>query len=358
MTCRDGDKCLKRILAVKLRPLGDAILAGTCFEALREAFPKAWITALIQQPANKLYQRSGWVNEVMAYHRGSVDRKPFFSRLWKNYKLVQALRKRRFDLAIDLSASHRSAQFVELSRAGFKVGLGLPAIRRFYDVVAKADDELQVPATELDRRVLNLVGLEPKAHDREGGYWHVPSEAIQYADTFWKANKFDSKDLVLAVNPFASCESKESYPEKWGMVLKELLANGLRLFITCAPLERKGVGSIERETGASIPVYSGSDVLPLMGLYQKAVAVLSTDSGPRHLAAAVGTPTLTVWGPEKVSRWHPYTPQRHPIVIREVPCRPCGLSKCIEKKHECMVALQPEDVLTALKQLLKNLVKI
>lgn len=348
---------MKRILAVKLRPLGDAILAGTCFEALREAFPKAWITALIQQPANKLYQHSGWVNEVMAYHRGSVDRKPFFSRLWKNYKMVRALRKRKFDLAIDFSASHRSAQFVELSRAGLKVGLGLPPIRRFYDLVAKADDEIQVPATELDRRVLNLLGLEPKPHDREGGYWRVPSEVIQYADTFWKANHFGPEDLVVAVNPFASCESKEWYPEKWGKVLSELLSKGIKAFFTCAPLERQGLGKIEEGIGRALPVYSGGDVVPLMGLYKKSVAVLSADSGPRHLAAAVGTPTLTVWGPEAVGRWHPYSKDRHPVVIKEMTCRPCGLSKCVIKKHECMVALQPEDVLAALKRLLKNLVK-
>jgi ADP-heptose:LPS heptosyltransferase len=337
--------------------LGDAILAGTCFEALRDAFPKAWITALIQQPANKLYQRSGWVNEVLAYHRGSVDRKFFLSRLWKNYKMVRALRKRRFDLAIDFSASHRSAQFVELSRAGFKVGLGLPNIRRSYDLVAKADDELQVPATELDRRILNLLGLEPKPHDREDGYWQVPPDAIQYADTFWKANKFSAEDLVLAVNPFASCESKEWHAEKWARVLSELLAKGMKVFFTCAPLERKGLGKIEESIGRAIPVYSGGDVVPLMGLYKKSVAVLSADSGPRHLAAAVGTPTLTVWGPESVARWHPYSSQRHPVVLKEVPCRPCGLSKCVVKKHECMVALQPKDVLAALKQMLKGLVK-
>ena len=68
---------------------------------------------------------------------------------------------------------------------------------------------------------------------------------------------------------------------------------------------------------------------------------MSVDSGPRHLAAAVGTPTLTLFGPEEPFRWHPYSLERHPIVLREVPCRPCGLSVCVEKKHECMVFLAP-----------------
>ena len=349
---------MKRILAVKLRPLGDSILAGTCFEALREAFPKAWITALVQPPVHELYKVSGWANEVFAYHRRAIDRQPFFTRLWKNYRFVNSLKKRHFDLAVDLSAAHRSAQLIDWSKPGYKIGLGLPPVKRVYDLSAKGDDELSVSATELDRRVLNLIGLEPKPHDREGGYWHVPSEALQYADTFWRASRFGKNDVVIAVNPFASSESKEWYPAKWAAVIKELLGNGLKLFFTCAPLERVGLAKIEKELGRTLPIYSGRSLISLMGLYRKATAVLTVDSGPRHLAAALGTPTLTVWGPEPLNRWHPYTLEKHPVVLKEVPCRPCGLMVCVEKKHECMMAIQPEDVLKALKKLLKSRVAV
>jgi ADP-heptose:LPS heptosyltransferase len=72
------------------------------------------------------------------------------------------------------------------------------------------------------------------------------------------------------------------------------------------------------------------------------------------LAAAVGTPTLTIWGPDPLNRRHPYSTGNHPIALKEVPCRPCGLRVCVEKKHECMAALRPEEVLKTLKQLLKR----
>ena len=176
---------MKRILIVKLRPLGDAILAGTCFEAVRKAFPKAWITALVQPPAHELYKKSGWANEVMAYHRGAIDRQPFWTRFWKNRRMVQALKKRQFDLTIDLSASHRSAQLITWGHAGFKIGLGLPDIKKFYDLSAPAEDELKVPAVELDKRILGLIGLEPKPHDRPQGYWPVPEEAVAFRGFFF-----------------------------------------------------------------------------------------------------------------------------------------------------------------------------
>jgi ADP-heptose:LPS heptosyltransferase len=313
---------------------------------------------LVQPPAHELYKASGWANEVIGYHRKAIDRQPLIVQMWKNARLVRLLKKRKFDLAVDLSAAHRSAQIASWAKPGFKIGLGLPPIKSFYDLAAKADDELAVSATELDRRVLNLIGLEPMPHDRPGGFWRVPAEAFQYADTFWRANQFGKDDMVLAINPFASGESKEWYPAKWAVVIKELLGNGLKLFFTCAPLERTGLAKFEKELGHGLPIYSGRSLVSLMGLYKRATAVVSVDSGPRHLAAAVGTPTLTIWGPEPVKRWHPYGFERHPIVIKDVPCRDCGLMVCVEKKHECMVAIQPEDVLKELKKLLKRTVKI
>jgi len=338
--------------------LGDAILAGTCFEAVRNAFPKAWITALVQQPAHELYKKSGWVNEVMAYHRSSLDQKSFWTRFWKNNQIVKAIQKRHFDLAIDLSASHRSAQLITWGKAGLKIGLGLPAIKKYYDLNASAKDEIEVSATELDKRVLGLIGLEPKPHDRSGGYWVVPEEAAKFAETFWKANQFTDEDIVVAINPFASCATKEWYPDKWASVIKEFSGHGIKLFFTCAPLEKKGLEKIEKLVGYTLPVYAGSALTPLMGLYQRASAVLSVDSGPRHLAVAVGTPTLTIWGPEPVERWHPYQLERHPVVLKAVFCRPCGLTVCIEKKHECMAQLEPSTVIHELKLLLRRAVGV
>jgi ADP-heptose:LPS heptosyltransferase len=159
---------------------------------------------------------------------------------------------------------------------------------------------------------------------------------------------------VIAVNPFASCRTKEWYPEKWAEVLGKFPGIGAGAFFTCAPLERPGLDAIEKISGRSLPVYSGRELTPLMGLYRKASAVLSVDSGPRHLAAGVGTATLTIWGPEPLHRWHPYSLERHPVVMKEVTCRPCGLSVCVEKKHECMAALMPGEVVEALKRLLER----
>jgi heptosyltransferase-2 len=345
---------LKRILAVKLSPLADAILAGPAFEALREAFPQARITALVRPDAHELYEQSGWADEVIGYDPEAMERRPFWTRIWKNDKLMSALQKHYFDLAIDFSASERSAQWVDWSKAAMKAGLGLRAIKSHYDLAVPAKDLSRVSSAEVDRRVLSLFEVSPKPHDRLDGFLRVPEKAAEYAATFWKANRFAQGDMVLALNPFAGCPSKEWYPAKWASVIKELTANGLKLFFACVPAQRPRISVLEKEAGQNLPIYAGSSLVPLLGLYQKCAAVLGVDSVYRHLAAAVGTPTLTIWGPEPLGRRHPYSPDHHPALVKQVPCRPCRLTVCVEKKHECMVALQPEDLLKALRQLLKR----
>ena len=345
---------MKRILLVKLSPLGEVILAGSMFEAFLKAFPKAWITALVRPPAHQILKRSGWVNEVFAYDQAVMDRRNIFTQFWKNFRLTRALQKRRFDLAVDFSGTLRSAQIAKSGGAELNLGLGLPAIKGFYDWTAEGSDALQVPTSELDRRIAALLGLNTKVFAGEGGLWPVPEEAFRFADTFWKAAGFADNDMVLAVNPFADRETKEWYPEKWAAVIDELTRNQFKIFFTCWPLEKKRLGPILAKLGRSLPVYAESSLVFLMGLYRKANAVLTVDSGPGHLAAAVGTPTLTLWGPESARRFYPYFPERHALVMKEVPCRPCGLEVCVEKKHECMVAIQPADVLKGLKDLLRR----
>jgi heptosyltransferase II len=345
---------VKRILAVKLSPLADTLLAGPAFEALREAFPQARITALVRPGAHELYEQSGWADEVMGYDPDAMERRPFWTRIWKNDKFMNALQKRYFDLAIDFSASEQSAQWVTWSKAAMKAGLGLPSVKSHYDLTAPVKDLSKMASTEVDRRVLSLFKISPKPHDRLDGFWRVSEKAAEYADTFWRANRFGQGDMILALNPFAGCVSKEWYPAKWAAVIRELTANGMKLFFVCAPLQKAKLGVIEKEVDQSLPVYSSASMLPLLGIYRKCAAVLGVDSVFRHLAAAVGTPTLTIWGPEPLGRRHPYSPENHPVVVKTVPCRPCQLRVCVEKKHECMVALQPEDVLKSLKQLLKR----
>jgi ADP-heptose:LPS heptosyltransferase len=339
---------MKHLLLIKLRSLGDVILGARAFAAIRKAHPKALISLLVQPPAHEILKFSGWADEVFAYSKSAMDRQGFFARARKEARLADALKSRKFDLAADFYGSRRSALLSKASGASMKWGLDLPETKGFYDLRINAEDRLVCSAVELDRRVAAVLG----APDCPEVLWPVPPSALEAADLFLEKNKLTSGKNLVAVNPFASCPTKEWYPEKWANLLDGIDRLGLKVFFTCAPLEAWRMAALLGKIRRPLPVYAEGALTPLMGLYRRARAVGSVDSGPRHLAAAVGTPTVTVWGPERPSRWHPYDLKKHPLAVREVPCRPCGLSVCVEKKHECLAMLEPSAVLTALKTLL------
>jgi ADP-heptose:LPS heptosyltransferase len=349
---------MKRILVVKLRSLGDTLLSAPAFEALRVAFPQARITALVDPSVHELFLNSRWADEVLAYSQEAMDRLSFFGRAWRAGRFIGALQKRYFDLALDLSGTPTSAKLVAQSGAAVKMGPGFEALASSYDDPVAVPSGRRLSSMEIDGLLLKSLGVEPRALERSGGIWNVPQEARSFAETFWKANRFTEKDMVLALNPFAAYPTREWYPSKWAMVIRELDANGIKCFITCLPAHKDRLKDIEKEAGPSLPVYSGTNLTPLLGLYQRTTLFVGVNAGYRHLAAGVGAPTLTLWGPDPLKRDHLYSAERHPQVLKEVPCRPCRLTVCVDKKHECMVALQPEDVLKAIKQSLKRLVQV
>jgi ADP-heptose:LPS heptosyltransferase len=342
---------MKRILVVKMRSLGDVVLAAPVFEGLRRTYPTARISLLTSPPAHELLKETGWADEVFVYGKQVLDRQPLVIRWLKEFRVIQGLRSRRFDLAIDLYGSHRSARLVRASRAGIQMGLDLPETKGFYHVRAEASDRVKVSARILDLRVAEMAGIVDTGLET---IWPVSGEAEREAAAFCASQGISEEDLLVTVNPFASCVTKEWHPRKWGKLVAELMSVGIRVVLTCAPLERKRLAEIDSAVGCRVPAYTGASLRPLLGIYRRSRVVVSCDSGPRHLAAAVGTPTLTIWGPELPARWHPYDAQKHPIAIREVPCRPCGLSVCIERNHECMVRLEVGEVLKVLKRLLRD----
>jgi ADP-heptose:LPS heptosyltransferase len=349
---------LKRILVVKLRSLGDSLLSAPAFEALRIAFPDARITALVDPSVHEMFLNSRWADEVLAFSVQGMEHLSFFARAWRTSRFVSALQKRFFDLALDLSGTPESAKLASQSGAVLKIGMGTPALKGFYDTLVPAPTGRRVSSLEMDMTLLKTLGVEPRPLERSGGIWNVPEEARTFADTFWKANRFTDKDLVLALNPFAAFPTREWYPAKWAMVIRELDSNGIKCFFTCLPAQKNRLKDIEKEAGPSLPSYSGTSLLPLLGLYQKSALWVGVNAAYRHLAVGVGVPTLTIWGPDPILKNFPYSAEKHPLVLKEVPCRPCRLTVCVDKKHECMVALQPEDVLKAVKQSLKRTVQI
>lgn len=334
-----------KILLCKLRSLGDTVLWFPVVAAVRKAYPLARLSVLVDPVVKRLFQASGVVDEVWVYGRRRVDAEGLFRRFFRDKTLKHALKRRRFDLAVDFYGSRRSAGFIAAARSAVSIGLAGSGSDGVYDVLVPGVRE-QTNALELDLRVAKMLGVTRI----ENMPFRLPLENREKALKTLHDQGISADRKTAVVHPFASCPSKEWFPEKWAKVIRFLRQDGWKVFWSAAPREVERLPEYTEALREKLPVVFPAEILDLAAFYAECRIFLGVDSGPRHLAALVGTPTLTIFGPEKPERWHPYDFKKHPFVWNDVPCRPCGLSVCTVKKHVCLRDLSAEKVVETLLQ--------
>jgi heptosyltransferase I len=156
----------------------------------------------------------------------------------------------------------------------------------------------------------------------------------------------EEKDFI-AINPVALWETKLWSNEKFAH-LADLINNELHIKVVFTGNEKEPIENITSfMTTESINLGGKTTLLELAYIYKKARLVITTDSGPMHLAAAVGTPVIALFGPTDPARTGPYG-SGHEIIRTEISCSPCFLKKCPTKK--CMEDISPQQVFTAVKK--------
>ena len=157
---------------------------------------------------------------------------------------------------------------------------------------------------------------------------------------------------IVAVHPMALWPTKlwksQSFSELADRLEKEL---GLGVIFTGGEQDRASVEEITARVSSSPVNFCGRlDLLELAALFNRCALVISTDTGPMHLAAAMGTPVVALFGPTSPARTGPYGPG-HVVVRTGVPCSPCFKRRCADPK--CMYEITPDLVLQAVEQVLK-----
>ncbi len=275
------------ILLVKLRAIGDSVLALPSLEALRRGFPKARICVLTPRHSAELFSADPRVDEVISYPR------PPLAALKRHVEFYEFLQARRFDLAVCLHASFRTALI------GWMSGAGARSIRNhsgpdwFCNLPASEPKEPK-NIIERDFDALRALGLAPS--DRRPRL-HLSAKARKEAAALARKARLP-KGRSLLLFPGAGKPEKRWPMDRFMELKASLEKRGRRCAFVVAPGEEAPAGSL-----------ASSSLLTLGALCAHAGWALGNDSGPRHIAAACGARTLTLFGPESLREWHPYERQ-------------------------------------------------
>jgi heptosyltransferase III len=334
------------ILVIKLRHIGDVLLATPVFRTLKEAFPQARLTALVNRGTESVLRHHPDLHEILVAEKGPVT---------AQLRFIRELRRKRFDCVVDLTDGDRSA-FMSLA-TGAKTRIGFNAEHRwrglFYTHVAKPLPE-DAHRIEYDLATVRSLGLTP-ATSRPTLYLSSDEElsADQVLDALSAEDGRSSK--LIIIQPGAR------YPLKvWPMERFAELVDRLARAVRCRILlggdtrEREAAEAIRAQTQYRPTVVAGRlSLLEFGALLKRCDLFIGNDGGAMHMAAAVGTPVVALFGPTYPQRWGPRGAPSE-ILYKGLDCRACYHPVCIRGDDNCMRLISVDEVFDRCMRLLRK----
>lgn len=339
------------ILIVKLSAIGDVIHTLPSLAALRNLYPDAHITWAVEEAAADLVANHPYLDQVLISRRKSWVKnikEGEFQSTWREIRsFIKQLRSRRYDLVIDFHGLFKSSIIVFLS--GGKRKLGYDSLQElsglFYN--EKIPEDMNKHAVD---RYLDFPRYLGAKTDKVEFILPLTDKTKASAQRLLDKQHLKEKQYI-AVNPIAYWETKLWDNEKFAG-LGDLIKEKLKLDVVFTGSKKADAADIlSRMTKEGINLGGETSLLTLAEIYKSAVAVITTDSGPMHLSAAVGTPAIALFGPTDPARTGPYG-TGHFIVRAGLSCSPCLLKKC--PTTLCMKDITAEQVLAGVEKTLQK----
>jgi heptosyltransferase-2 len=330
--------------------IGDAVMATPALRALRERFPEARLIGILKPYVAGVLEGSPWLDRLML-----LDSRGPWELRWPS--VARQLRREQADLAVLFPNSFRSALVAWLGgcrrRVGYvRYGRGLLLTDRLPPLRDALGDLLPSPVIEAYNRIVQHLGCPQPTYSME--LFTAPRDD-QAAELVWQQAGFASYPEVICLNPGAAFGSAKHWPiDYFATLAKDLIdRRGSGVLVLCGPGERDLARQLAARVGRP-GVVSLADQPMSVGLtkacIRRADLLITTDSGPRHFAAAFDRPVITLFGPTHIEWTETYFPKAIHLQ-QKVPCGPCQRRVC-PLDHRCMKTLSPAQVYQAAVDLL------
>jgi 3-deoxy-D-manno-octulosonic-acid transferase/heptosyltransferase-1 len=280
-------------------------------------------------------------------------------RAWGAFRSVLGqLRARRYDLVIDFQALMKSALWVFLAKGRRKVGFGrgMDHAEGSYLVLNERIPPVSMEVHALDRGLILLEGIGVPCGEID---YQFPRnlQAESETDGFLARAGISRQRPLVVIHPMARWRTKLWLNDRFAALADALQANGIDVVFSGGPGDAFTIDEIARQMKSPCRRFDGCGGLRhLAALCRRADVVVSTDTGPMHLAAAVGTPVVALFGPTAPNRTGPYGAV-HTVLRHAVSCSPCFKRRCestVVEEFGCMNGIEVSRVLDAIMTALKN----
>jgi len=351
----------RRMLLVRLDNLGDVLMTTPALAAVRESLPQAHLALLAAPASQALLPHLPMLDEVIAFHApwvkagaAALDGQPVGD---AELALLQRLREARFDAAIVFTVCTQSALPAALLCRMAGIPLVLAHVReRAYGLLSdevRDDDRIRVGMRHEVQRQLDLVAqVGLRTVDERLRFELRDTDRAAARQVLHAAGVADGAPYVL-LHPGASAASRRYPAEAYGAAAELLQRSGARVLLCAGPAEGELLLQARRAMQAPCTVLPPPASLgELAALVAGARVLVANNSGPVHLAAAVGTPVVDLYALTNPQHTPWQVPAR--VLNHDVPCRNCQRSVCDQPGHGCLRGVAPQAVADAARDLMQE----
>ncbi len=348
------DSCLqnrgiRKVLLIRRKALGDCLVTLQAVRDLAAALPQAKFDLIIDRPFAPLIALFVPEVRIVPWHGSSQG----------DFAWYRKLRSENYDLVLDWLGSPRTALWTAASGAAMRVGYDLSRRGWAYNIKVPQNQLQKIRlgqfAGEAFLDPLRVLGLNPapwQPGPPVGWEIAIPEDALGANYLQWKSRWLASSGSTVAMMMSATWPAK-AWPHKNIVQLcREVEAEQLRPLIIPGPGDEELEAVLRQELPSEI-FAPPTSLLELADLLGHCIAFAGTDCGGRHLASALGLPTVTVFGPTNSEGWNPNHP-RHVAIKKNLDCLGCDLKICPLPGHPCLDDLPAASVVSGLRRVLEN----
>ena len=347
---------IRKVLLIQLGDIGDVVWTIPSIWATRNSIPGSEISVMVQQGFGGLLEADPSVAQVFEMKRFNGN---LFRQAASQLSFLKNIRAQHFDLAVDLRLGDRGAFMSFATGAPYRVTMhhpeGVPFWRRylFTHGAVPANIPPERGAAEQTLRLLRTLGIDTT--DKIPRLW-VSNKVKKQVREILKQEKLDALPQLITINPFSRWSYKEWDNQKWIAIIDWLWQSfEISTIIVGSPEEKaKAERLISQCRGRAYNFAGKTSLSELAGLLCLSRLHLGVDSAAPHIAAAVGVPTITIYGPSSWFDWAPIG-KDHRVILPEMDCTPCHQKGCNGSGHSrCLDELTPEEVKKVVREAMEN----
>ncbi|MFH0826393.1 MAG: lipopolysaccharide heptosyltransferase II [Candidatus Omnitrophota bacterium] len=340
----------KRILIVRTDKIGDVVLSTPVIKALRDAYPASFIAMMVSPYTKDIVEGNPYLDETILY-----DKDERHKSWWSSMRFAFVLRRKRFDLALVLHPTNRVHLVTFFSGIRRRVGFDRKLGFLLTDKILHKKQTGEKHESEYNLDFVRFLGIEPKDKSL---FVPISKDSEQWADGLISEAGIKKTDRLLVIHPGASCPSKIWPNDRFAEVADRLIERYAFKVFVIAGMKDAGLAQqvVNRMHHAVVNLAGEISLSQLTSLLRRSHLFISNDSGPVHIASALGLPLISILARNEPGlsprRWGPLG-ERSRMLHKEVGCIKCLAHNC-KKEFACLKAISAEDVLEAADFLLKG----